>query len=87
MCCQLRSQRMGRSVLGSIAVKVACMVALTRVFLPQVNHQISSLGGDRASVILILTDGHLGDLTQSQLQVQAVWCRLSTHGHTSSLLG
>ena len=43
-------------------------------FLPQVNNQISSLGGDRASVILILTDGRLGDLPESQLQVQAISC-------------
>ena len=43
----------------------------TDTFLPQVNNQIYSLGGDRASVILILTDGQLGDLTESQLQVRS----------------
>jgi len=33
-----------------------------------VNDQISSLGGDRASVILVLTDGQLGDPSRSQQQ-------------------
>jgi len=42
---------------------VRCLIYL------QVNDQISSLGGDRASVILVLTDGQLSDLTRSQQQV------------------
>ena len=43
---------------------MACLIHL------QVNDQISSRGGDRASVILVLTDGQLGDFQSSQQQVR-----------------
>ena len=35
----------------------------------QVNEQIDRLGGDTASVILILTDGKLSDNTEADKQV------------------
>ena len=51
----------------------------------QVNDQISRLGGDTASVILVVTDGVISDLSAAQAQVYTMYsCTRSADPNTNN---